>query len=126
MELLGVHGGKEVLDGNMKFSTAGGGEHSRSCFGFKGEGVCFLVDCGKMAGSKQLYPNFFPEQVWALQYVFLTHSHTDHSGALPWLLEQGFSGTVVASSETFRHLPFALPKTKPLYSLLPPVGLRLH
>ena len=111
----------------MEFFIAGGvGEHGRSCFFIKGEHICFLVDCGKMAGSMQPYPNLSAEQIRSLQYVFLTHSHADHAGALPWLLEQGFSGTVVAGSETFRQLPFALPKTKPLYSLLPPVGLRLH
>lgn len=111
----------------MDFFIAGGvGEHGRNCFFVKGEKVCFLVDCGKMAGSAQPYPGLTPEQIRSLQYVFLTHSHADHAGALPWLLEQGFSGTVVASEETFGQLPFSLPETKPLRSFQPPEGLGLH
>ena len=111
----------------MEFLIAGGvGEHGRNCFFVKGESACFLVDCGKMAGSNQPYPRLTPEQIRSLQYVFLTHSHADHTGALPWLLEQGFSGTVVASDETFGQLPFSLPDTKPLRSFCPPAGLKLH
>ncbi len=111
----------------MEFFIAGGvGEYGRNCFYVQGESCCFLVDCGKMAGSAQPYPNLSPEQIRAAQYVFLTHSHADHTGALPWLLEQGFSGTVAASGETFNQLPFSLPNTKPLRSFQPPEGLRLR
>ena len=45
---------------------------------------------------------------------------------IPWLLEQGFAGTVVASDETFGQLPFSLPDTRPLRSFRPPDGLRIH
>ena len=111
----------------MKLFIAGGvGEHGRNCFLVQGEGICFLVDCGKMAGSKQPYPNLSPEKIRSLQYVFLTHSHADHTGALPWLLEQGFSGTVVASDETFGQLTFSLPETTPLRMFRPPAGLTLR
>lgn len=111
----------------MEVLIAGGvGEHGRSCFFVKGESVCFLVDCGKLAGSKQPYPKLSSEQIRSLQYVFLTHSHADHTGALPWLLECGFDGMVVASDETFGQLPFSVPNTKPLRSFQPPEELRLH
>ena len=111
----------------MEVLIAGGvGEHGRNCFFVKGERVCFLVDCGKMAGSEQPYPKLTPEQIRALQYVFLTHSHADHTGALPWLLEQGFAGAVIASDETFGQLPFVLPDTTPLRSFWPPEGLCLR
>lgn len=90
----------------MKIFIAGGvGEHGRNCFLVQGETIRFLVDCGKMAGSAQPYPKLTPEQIRSLQYVFLTHSHADHTGALPWLLEQGFAGTNAASDETFGQLP---------------------
>ena len=79
-----------------------------------------------MAGSAQPYPNLTPERIRSLQYVFLTHSHADHTGALPWLLEQGFSGTVIASDETFGQLPFSLPDTRTLRSFRPPEGLKLR
>lgn len=111
----------------MEFLIAGGvGEHGRNCFFVKTERISFLVDCGKMAGAAQPYPNLSPEQIQSLQYVFLTHSHADHTGALPWLLEQGFAGTIIASDETFGQLPFSLPDTRPLRSFRPPEGLTLH
>ena len=111
----------------MELIIAGGvGEHGRNCLFVKGSSVCFLVDCGKLAGSAQPYPKLTPEQILSLQYVFLTHSHADHTGTLPWLLEQGFAGTIAASDETFGQLPFSLPDTKPLRSLQPPEGLTLH
>lgn len=111
----------------MEIFIAGGvGEHGRNCFYVQGETIRFLVDCGKMAGSAQPYPNLTPERIRSLQYVFLTHSHADHTGALPWLLEQGFSGMVIASDETFGQLPFSLPDTRPLRSFRPPEGLKLR
>ena len=57
----------------MEFLIAGGvGEHGRNCFFVKTERISFLVDCGKMAGAAQPYPNLSPEQIQSLQYVFLT------------------------------------------------------
>lgn len=111
----------------MEVFLAGGvGEHGRNCFYVRGEEICFLVDCGRMAGSKQPYPHLSPAQIHSLQYVFLTHSHADHTGALPWLIEQGFAGTVVASEETLAQLPFSLPNTVPLRAFQPPVALKLR
>ena len=93
----------------MRVTFAGGvGEYGRSCFLVETEFVSFLVDCGVLAGAEQPYPALTPPQVRALRYVFLTHSHRDHTGALGWLAEQGFRGTVVASGATLsqiRHLP---------------------
>ena len=111
----------------MKLFLAGGvGEHGRSCFLVQGETLCFLVDCGKMAGSEQPYPELSEEQIRSLQFVFLTHSHADHTGALPWLLERGFAGRIVASTETLAQLPFALPHALALKDFCPPSGLALR
>lgn len=92
----------------MKLKIAGGcGEHGRNCFLVQTDSLSFLVDCGIMAEEKENgYPHLTDEDIRQLRYVFLTHSHADHSGALPWLKRHGFSGTVIASCETFRQLPF--------------------
>ncbi len=89
----------------MRLVIAGGvGESGRNCFLVERERDSFLVDCGRMAGKKHPYPDLTPEQICRVRYVFLTHSHTDHTGALPWLYENGFSGEVIASRQTFSQL----------------------
>lgn len=103
----------------MKLFIAGGvGEHGRNCFLVQGETIRFLVDCGKMADTPEApYPRLTREQIGGLDAVFLTHSHADHTGALPWLYENGFQGTVVAAAETLRQLPFAVRESRTLEEL---------
>ena len=52
-------------------------------------------------------PRLNTEQIESLRGVFLTHSHADHSAALPWLFQQGYKGPVIATAPTFAQLPFA-------------------
>lgn len=94
----------------MELYIAGGvGEHGRNCFYVKGESICFLLDCGKMVEVRDNpYPNLKADQIKQLDAVFLTHSHTDHSGALPWLIKNGFKGTVIATAETLRQLSLGI------------------
>ena len=105
----------------MKLFIAGGvGEHGRNCFLVQGEAIRFLVDCGKMADTPEaLYPHLTREQISGLDAVFLTHSHADHTGALPWLYENGFQGTVIATAETLSQLPFAVQKRRVLQEICP-------
>ena len=105
----------------MELFIAGGcGEHGRSCFFVQGQDSCFLVDCGKMADTPEdPYPRLTPEQIRRLDAVFLTHSHADHTGALPWLWENGFRGAVIASGETLRQLPFFVPEAVVLEQICP-------
>lgn len=105
----------------MEFFVAGGvGEHGRNCFYVQGEKARFLVDCGKMADTPEdPYPRLAAEQICGLNAVFLTHSHADHTGALPWLYENGFCGTVIAAAETLSQLPFAMQKSRALQELCP-------
>lgn len=93
----------------MKLHIAGGcGEHGRNCFHVIGEHTAFLVDCGQMAGEPGGgYPKLSQEDIAGIQCVFLTHSHADHTGALPWLRQQGYSGPVLASRHTLEQLPFS-------------------
>ena len=105
----------------MKLWIAGGvGEHGRNCFYVQEPGSCFLVDCGKMADApSDPNPRLTPTQIGRIDAVFLTHSHADHTGALPWLRQQGFCKTVIAAGETLRQLPFAVPNAMALEQLCP-------
>ena len=64
---------------------------------------CLLVDCGLFQGYKLLRLRNWkplpvaPDQINA---VLLTHAHLDHSGYLPLLAKEGFSGPVFATSGT--------------------------
>ena len=64
---------------------------------------CVLVDCGLFQGYKQLRLRnrtplpIAPGQIGA---VLLTHAHLDHSGYLPLLAKEGFSGHVYVTSGT--------------------------
>ena len=65
-----------------------------------------LVDCGLFQGLKQLrlknWANL-PINPKEIDAVVLTHAHIDHSGYLPLLVKQGFTGKVYCS-ETTRDL----------------------
>ncbi len=62
-----------------------------------------LVDCGMFQGGKMMEMrnwmawDFPPERVKTL---FLTHAHIDHSGRIPKLVKDGFSGRILTSKPT--------------------------
>ena len=86
----------------MKLYIAGGAsEHGRNSFLVEGKSVRILVDCGLMRepdGSSK--PFLTDEQIKNIDYLFLTHCHADHAGAVMWLYERGFRGIVIASRFT--------------------------
>lgn len=62
-----------------------------------------LVDCGLFQGYKQLRLRNWaplPFDPRELDAVILTHAHIDHSGYLPLLVKNGFSGRVYCSHAT--------------------------
>jgi metallo-beta-lactamase family protein len=62
-----------------------------------------LIDCGLFQGYKQLrLRNWAPLPVKpaSIDAVVLTHAHLDHSGYLPLLVRNGFSGPVISTSAT--------------------------
>lgn len=71
-----------------------------------------LVDCGLFQGFKALrLRNWapFPIDPSRITAVVLTHAHLDHSGYLPLLIKQGFTGPVFCSDATAAFCQILLP-----------------
>ena len=66
-------------------------------------GTRVLVDCGLFQGEKNLRQrnwDAFPVPAHSLDAVVLTHGHIDHSGWLPRLVREGFTGPIFTSPGT--------------------------
>jgi metallo-beta-lactamase family protein len=71
-----------------------------------------LVDCGLFQGRKKLrLQNWeaMPVPAESIDAVVLTHAHIDHSGYLPRLVAQGFSGPVYCTEGTRKLAEIVLP-----------------
>lgn len=87
------------------------GEVTGSCYLFDTGKVKFLVDCGMFQGGRDTQRKnrrfaFDPRQI---AFVLLSHAHIDHSGLLPRLAAQGFTGPVYATPATGELLAVMLP-----------------
>lgn len=90
---------------SLKYKICGGaGEHGRNCFFIEDGNISYLFDCGIMKGAEDPYPHILEDDIKKLKYIFLSHSHLDHSGALLWFYENGFKGHIVCTSETYNQL----------------------
>jgi metallo-beta-lactamase family protein len=90
----------------------GAGTVTGSKFLLEAQDRCLLVDCGLFQGFKALrLKNWAPLPVDArsIDAVVLTHAHLDHSGYLPLLVKQGFSGPVLCSEPTAEFCRILLP-----------------
>jgi len=62
-----------------------------------------LVDCGMFQGGRQMEGRnkeawgFDPKEI---ETLFLTHAHIDHSGRIPKLVKDGFTGRIITSPPT--------------------------
>lgn len=75
-------------------------EVTGSCHFIEACGKNMLVDYGMEQGIN-LYENVpLPVDAAAIDYVFLTHAHIDHSGLLPLLYGKGFRGQIFATEAT--------------------------
>ncbi len=62
-----------------------------------------LVDCGMFQGGKELEERNWkvhPYHPKDLSFILLTHAHIDHSGLIPKLVQEGFSGRVICTKAT--------------------------
>ncbi len=74
-----------------------------SCFRLETDHGQILVDCGLFQGSKtekELNYRPFPFSAASISAVILSHAHIDHSGLLPKLTRDGFSGPIFATTAT--------------------------
>ena len=76
-------------------------EVTGSCHGLEVDGKTILIDCGMRqgqdAGKEEATFPFSPGEI---DLVILTHAHIDHSGLLPLLVKQGFTGRILATAAT--------------------------
>ena len=75
-------------------------EVTGSCTLLEVGGRYYLVDCGMEQGTDVFQNMPLPVPANAIEAVFLTHAHIDHSGMLPKLCKDGFSGPIYATEAT--------------------------
>lgn len=85
----------------MKLTFIGAAhEVTGSCHLLETNGKHILIDCGMEQGP-DLYENQeLPVTAGEIDYVLLTHAHIDHSGLLPLLYKNGFTGEIVTTFAT--------------------------
>jgi metallo-beta-lactamase family protein len=75
-------------------------------------GEQILLDCGLFQGLGEKtwgLNNHFEFNPAEINYLILSHAHIDHSGLIPKLVKEGFSGKIFCSNATFDLCSFMLP-----------------
>ncbi len=75
-------------------------EVTGSCHYIEACGKSILLDCGMEQGRDTYENQEIPVPASAIDYVFLSHAHIDHSGLLPLLYKNGFRGEIYATEAT--------------------------
>ncbi|MBQ7263297.1 MAG: MBL fold metallo-hydrolase [Synergistaceae bacterium] len=77
------------------------GEVTGSCYLIESGGERILVDCGVHQGEDERKDEEpLPLAPGEIDAILLTHAHMDHSGRIPWLVKEGFKGTIWTTSAT--------------------------
>ena len=71
-----------------------------SCHCLEVGGKRILVDCGLQQGQDEIDNASLPFAPNTIDVVLVTHAHIDHSGRVPMLIKQGFSGRIVTTRLT--------------------------
>lgn len=74
-----------------------------SCYVLETNTKRIVIDCGLIQGNRfadedNIKP--FPFDPSTVDVMLLTHAHLDHSGRIPRLVQQGFSGPIIATEPT--------------------------
>lgn len=94
----------------VKFCGAAGTVTGSSHLLTLDDGFTILLDCGMYQGAEEEYENFNENFLFdpaSINVVLLSHAHIDHSGKLPKLVKDGFTGKI-----------FSTPATQDITSLL--------
>ena len=85
----------------MKLSFFGAAQCvTGSCHCLEVNGKRILVDCGLQQGRDEVDNSVLPFAAGSIDCVLITHAHIDHSGRVPMLIKQGFSGRIVTTRLT--------------------------
>ena len=83
-------------------------EVTGSCHCIEAAGKRLLVDCGMQQGSDAPDDQSLLFAANQIDAVFVTHAHIDHSGRLPLLFKDGYSGPIYATRATCQLLNIML------------------
>jgi metallo-beta-lactamase family protein len=83
-------------------------EVTGSCYLLEACGKRILIDCGLEQGRDEKENQQFPFAAQIIDFVLVTHAHIDHSGRLPLLIKNGFSGAIFATGKTCELLSIML------------------
>ena len=88
----------------MEIEFAGAArEVTGSCHIVRAAGKTLLLDCGLFQGRRKESREKnvrLPLPVAEVDAVVLSHAHIDHAGRLPFLVKEGYQGTIWATAAT--------------------------
>lgn len=85
--------------GKITFCS-GAGTVTGANFLFELDSKKFLIDCGMIQNSKladEINWDPFPYDASQVEILFITHSHIDHVGRIPKLIQEGFRGRIISA-----------------------------
>ena len=77
-------------------------EVTGSCTLLEACGKRILIDCGMEQGADTFVNCDLPVLPGEIDAVLLTHAHMDHSGKIPALVKNGYSGPIYATEATYK------------------------
>ncbi len=78
----------------------GAGEVGRNCIGVEEHGEHALLDCGIKLGEVEEYPLIDDADVKKVKHIFISHTHLDHMGYLPFMMRRGCHADIYATKPT--------------------------